>query len=183
MKLWSKRVFSSLSFLHACHTSFFPFLGVTLGYLRVSLPSESHSSWSSLLLFVQGKQSFLLHLLSLYKVFTPELVTISIPSQMKVCSWTELCSAAMLLHVLYPENTERIISSLPGYVQEPHHPVESHPEGCPEEEPYSGYNQGWDGVGDKDRLQEKGTRLLYIVLCVFQWNENVKYMFRVVTGD
>uniref|UniRef100_A0A8C4EGD3 Centromere protein I n=1 Tax=Dicentrarchus labrax TaxID=13489 RepID=A0A8C4EGD3_DICLA len=34
-------------------------------------------------LFPQGRQPFLLHLLSLYKVFCPELVTLSIPSRMK----------------------------------------------------------------------------------------------------
>lgn len=34
---------------------------------------------------LQGRQPFLLHLLSLYKVFCPELVTLSVPSKMKVC--------------------------------------------------------------------------------------------------
>lgn len=38
--------------------------------------------------FIKGRQPFLLHLLSLYKVFCPELVTLSIPSRMKVCTWT-----------------------------------------------------------------------------------------------
>uniref|UniRef100_A0A8D0ALR4 Centromere protein I n=1 Tax=Sander lucioperca TaxID=283035 RepID=A0A8D0ALR4_SANLU len=35
-----------------------------------------------------GKQPFLLNLLSLYKVFCPDLVTLSIPSRIKVCTWT-----------------------------------------------------------------------------------------------
>ncbi|XP_030251202.1 centromere protein I [Sparus aurata] len=34
-----------------------------------------------------GRQPFLMHLLSLYKVLCPELVTLSIPSRMRVCSW------------------------------------------------------------------------------------------------
>ncbi|XP_013856585.1 centromere protein I, partial [Austrofundulus limnaeus] len=34
-------------------------------------------------LILQGKQPFLLHLLSLYKVFCPELVMLSIPSRMR----------------------------------------------------------------------------------------------------
>ena len=43
--------------------------------------------------FPQGRQPFLLHLLSLYKVFSPELVTLSIPSRMRVCT----CIVKLLL--------------------------------------------------------------------------------------
>lgn len=46
-------------------------------------------------LFLQGRQPFLLNLLSLYKVFCPELVTLSIPSRMRVCTLT------VYTHVLY----------------------------------------------------------------------------------
>lgn len=47
----------------------------------------THWGFWYLLLFPQGRQPFLLHLLSLYKVFCPELVTLSIPSRMRVCTW------------------------------------------------------------------------------------------------
>ena len=42
-----------------------------------------------LISFPQGRQPFLLNLLSLYKVFCPELVTLSIPSRSKVCTWNK----------------------------------------------------------------------------------------------
>uniref|UniRef100_A0A674BGW6 Centromere protein I n=1 Tax=Salmo trutta TaxID=8032 RepID=A0A674BGW6_SALTR len=44
---------------------------------------ESVSLISSHLLSPQGRQPFLLHLLSLYKVFSPELVTLALPSRMR----------------------------------------------------------------------------------------------------
>lgn len=58
----------------------------------------SHSPCVYLLLFPQGRQPFLLHLLSLYKVFCPELVTLSIPSQMRVRTRTAHLTLCICCH-------------------------------------------------------------------------------------
>uniref|UniRef100_A0A3P8N898 Centromere protein I n=1 Tax=Astatotilapia calliptera TaxID=8154 RepID=A0A3P8N898_ASTCA len=47
------------------------------------LLTRKENGTDCLLFSSQGRQPFLLHLLSLYKVFCPELVTLSIPSRMK----------------------------------------------------------------------------------------------------
>uniref|UniRef100_A0A3B4G0J1 Centromere protein I n=1 Tax=Pundamilia nyererei TaxID=303518 RepID=A0A3B4G0J1_9CICH len=52
-------------------------------HLLYLLTRKESDGTDCLLFSSQGRQSFLLHLLSLYKVFCPELVTLSIPSRMK----------------------------------------------------------------------------------------------------
>uniref|UniRef100_A0A3P8N845 Centromere protein I n=1 Tax=Astatotilapia calliptera TaxID=8154 RepID=A0A3P8N845_ASTCA len=52
-------------------------------HLLYLLTRKESDGTDCLLFSSQGRQPFLLHLLSLYKVFCPELVTLSIPSRMK----------------------------------------------------------------------------------------------------
>uniref|UniRef100_A0A674PKI4 Centromere protein I n=1 Tax=Takifugu rubripes TaxID=31033 RepID=A0A674PKI4_TAKRU len=60
-----------------------------------------------------GRQPFLLHLLSLYKVFCPELVTLSIPSRMRVC--TRKLHQMHILPACYRMNQSSVCSLQSGF--------------------------------------------------------------------
>lgn len=107
---------------------------------------------SMLVLFPQGRQPFLLSLLSLYKVFCPELVTLSISSRIKVCTWPVQLMLILLLLQYAKTFTSKapaglcVFCFLTEWVQKSQYALEISADCCPEEERFPGCRQHQPGL-------------------------------------